>query len=93
MQIPRKQLRTEREQLLTLVNQWDPAGVIEAGASRDEYDGLVDRLFDLLDRETRESEIAKFLDREVNEHFGVKPRQTALFATKVLAWFRMRSQP
>jgi len=86
----RKQLRTEREQLLTLLNQWDPAGLIQDGASRSEYDRLVDPLFSLLSREPREAEIVAFLDREVREQFGVTPPEPARFATKVLTWSRMR---
>ena len=91
MQIERKQLRTDREQLLTLVNQWDPAGLLEAGASRNEYSAIVDRLFTLLANEPSEAEIAAFLEREVTAQFGTGARDSARFATKVLTWSRLRS--
>jgi len=92
MHTERKHPRTEREQLLTLVNQWDPAGLIRTGALRGEYDLLIDKLFGLLTREASEAEIAAFLDREVLERFGVRAPLPARFAAKVVAWSRLRSQ-
>jgi hypothetical protein len=91
MEKERKQLRTDREQLLTLVNQWDPVGLLEEGASRNEYSAIVDRLFSLLADEPSEAEIAAFLEREVREQFGNDAREPARFATKVFTWSRLRS--
>ena len=88
----RKQQRTERDQLLTLVNQWDPAGLIGAGAPRDEYAALVDQLFELLAGETAEAQVAAFLDSEVREQFGMAPPQAGQFAAKILAWSRLRDE-
>ncbi|MGZ7078776.1 MAG: hypothetical protein ACXVJT_05105 [Thermoanaerobaculia bacterium] len=91
MEKKRKQLRTDREQLLTLVNQWDPVRRLEEGASRDSYSALVDRLFSLIADEPSEAEIAAFLEREVREEFGTDAREPARFATKVFMWSRLRS--
>ncbi len=91
MEKERKQLRTDREQLLTLVNQWDPVGRLEAGAPRDVYGVVVDRLFSLLADDRSEAEILTFLEREVRQQFGTDAREPARFATKVYMWSRMRS--
>lgn len=88
----RKQERTERDQLLTLVNQWDPAGLLGAGAARHEYGPLVDKLFTLLERESSADTVTDFLDSEVRGQFGIAPPQPAQFAAKVLTWSRLRSQ-
>lgn len=88
----RKGTRSEREQLLTLVNQWDPAGLLEAGAPRNEYAALVDKLFETLSREPSEAEVTTFLDSEVTEQFGKTAPETARFAAKVLTWSRLRDQ-
>lgn len=91
MQKERRQPRTDREQLLTLVNQWDPAGSLAQGASRDAYSTLVDRLFNLVANEPSEEEITAFLVREVREQFGRDASEPARFATKVFMWSRLRS--
>ena len=66
--------------------------MLHAGAPRDEYEGIVDKLFMLLSQETSEAEVATFLEREVHEHFHTTAPQAAQFAAKVLTWSRMRSQ-
>ncbi|HMC23036.1 MAG TPA: hypothetical protein VKL19_14385 [Thermoanaerobaculia bacterium] len=85
----RKELRDRRGQLLTLLNGWDPAGLLDAGAPRDEYDCIVDNLLDLLSRTTSETEVTAFLKQEVSEHFGVAAPDAYRFAAKAVAWFRM----
>ena len=87
----RKTIRTRREQLLTLLNGWDPAGLLNAGAPRDEYDCVVDQLLSLLSRQTGEEEVAQFIESEIRDHFGRTPQGAAQFATKAVAWFRMLS--
>ncbi len=87
----RKAVRAQREQLLTLVNGWDPIGLLEAGAPRDEYDCVIDKLLGLLSRKTTKEEIADFLDREIADHFGTKPKDAGPFASKAVAWFQMAS--
>ena len=88
----RKQNRNEREQLLTLVNQWDPAGLLQAGKPRNSYDLLVDNLLSFLFNEPGEPEIAAFLDREVRAQYKVKAPESTRFATKVLTWSRMSEE-
>ena len=87
-----KQRRNERDprgQLLTLLNGWDPAGRLNAGKPRDEYDFMVDQLLDLLSTAPTEAEVAAFLERHVSEHFGLAPRDSKRFAAKAVTWYRM----
>jgi hypothetical protein len=85
----RKETRNQRGQLLTLLNGWDPAGLLHAGAPRDEYDFIVDELLGLLSRNTGQAEISAFLEQEVTEHFGTATPDASRFAAKAVAWFRM----
>ena len=87
----RKIDRGWREQLLTLVNGWDPAGLLEAGAPRDEYDWILDPLLGLLSRGATTEEIAQFLENETLTHFGVRAKGAAQFATKAVSWYRIAS--
>jgi hypothetical protein len=87
----RKAIRGWRDQLLTLINGWDPAGALAAGAPRDEYDGVVDELLSLLERRATAEEVARFLESEISDHFGARPEGAAQFATKVVSWFRIVS--
>jgi hypothetical protein len=89
---PRKAPRTRRGQLLTLLNGWDPAGLLQAGASRDEYDSIVDSLLSLLSRNAGKAEVAAFLQREVSEKFGKAPPDASQFAAKAVAWFQIASR-
>jgi hypothetical protein len=88
----RKTLRTPRGQLLTLLNGWDPAGLLEAGAPRDEYDCIVDALLSLLSRDVGKEEVAFFLAREVGERFGTAAPDVSQFAAKLVAWYQMASR-
>ena len=72
------------------MNQWDPAGLIGAGAPRDEYGALVDKLFGLLAHEPSDSAVVSFLESEVKDQFGIAPPQPGQFAAKVLTWSRLR---
>lgn len=85
----RKGIRDRREQLLTLLNGWDPAGRLRAGGPRDAYEQLVDDLLDLLSRAPGKEEIASFLERRIDEHFRVKPDGAEAFANKVLVWSQL----
>lgn len=84
----RKAGRARRGELLTLLNGWDPAGLLKAGGPRDGYDVLVDKLLGLLSRNASKEDVAVFLEREVIEHFG-KARDASQFAAKAVAWFHM----
>lgn len=85
----RKSDRAQREQLLTLLNGWDPAGVIHAGGRRDQYEGFVDRLLDLLSRNPATDEVTGFLRGEIRGTFGVDAPDPELFATKALTWYHL----
>ena len=87
----RKSFRAQREQLLTLLNGWDPVGLLEAGAPRDKYDWIVDKLLGLLSRNARKEEVTAFLEREMSVHFGVPVQNASQFAAKAVTWFQMAS--
>ena len=87
----RKFVRGEREQLVTLVNGWDPAGLIAAGAPRNEYDSVVDELLEVLSTHGTADEVTHFLENEISRRFGVAPPDIAQFAKKAVNWFRMAS--
>ena len=83
----RRTVRTPSEQLLTLLNGWDPAGVLVAGGTRNEYGSMVEGLLEALSRNPTREEVTALLDREVREHFDVTPRDSAQFAAKVITWY------
>jgi hypothetical protein len=89
MQGKKRKVRTRRGQLLTLLNGWDPAGLLQEGAARDEYDFVVDKLLVLLSRNAGREEVAAFLEREVSEHFNTTARDASQFAAKAVTWFSM----
>lgn len=91
MREERRKLRDEHGQLLTLLNEWDPAGIVGAGEGRDRYSPLADALLDALGDGGSEEDITAFLEREIKGQFGRKPPDAARFATKVIAWSRMAS--
>ena len=85
----RKTSRGQRDQLLTLINGWDPAGLLAAGASRDAYEGIVDDLLNVLAGRATAGELAAFLDTEIEARFGAPPVDSMRFATKTVSWFEM----
>jgi hypothetical protein len=85
----RKNIRDRRDQLLTLLNGWDPAGWLHAGAPRDTYEKLADELLDVLMREPHKEEIAAFLERKIDESFRVKPDGAEAFANKLVVWSQL----
>lgn len=87
----RQAARDQRDQLLTLVNGWDPVGLLESGAPRDKYDYLVDDLLGLLSSNATHDEIVSFLEREIAGRLGAKLNGAVAFANKAIAWFEMAS--
>lgn len=85
----RRRTRGKRDQLLTLLNGWDPAGVLQSGGRRDAYDILIDDLLGLLERDASKEEIAAFLEARTSDQFGVRPEGATQFATKTVSWFRI----
>ncbi len=86
----RKGIRSEREQLLTLVNGWDPAGRLKQGGARDEYDWLVDDLLGLLSQNAGHQQVVEFLQSEIRKRFGKTPENAQQFAVKARTWFETR---
>ncbi len=86
----RRGIRSEREQLLTLVNGWDPAGRLKQGGPRDEYDWIVDGLLNLLSRSAGDQEVVEFLESEIRQRFGETPANAHQFAVKAKTWFETR---
>jgi hypothetical protein len=86
-------------ELRALLRGWDPIGVFqdedpEQHAPEDEYDCLVPRLYGRLRAGEREPEILAFLEHELVEHFGLRPRREAdrQFAGYVVGWWADRTQ-
>lgn len=88
----RQRQRDEREQLLTLVNGWDPAGLLQQGVPRDLYAPLADKLFDVVSSDPSEDELSALLESEVREQFDAEAVDAGHFAAKVLTWSRLRTQ-
>ena len=88
----RKTTRAAREQLLTLVNGWDPAGRLAAGAPRDVYDPLVDAILVLLSRSEKHYEIANLLKSEVQQRYRADPKGVEQFVKKAATWHEMASR-
>lgn len=87
----RRSTRGRRDQLLTLLNGWDPAGLLQSGGRRDAYSVFLDDLLGLLERDASRQEITVFLDGRTSDQFGVHPQGAEQFATKVLSWYLMES--
>lgn len=88
----RKTRRGRRDELLTLLNGWDPADLLEAGAPRDQYESVVDELLAELARAAGKEDIAAFLERAIRESFGVTPKDSLQFATRAVTWYELASR-
>ena len=88
----RKIDRGSRDQLLTLVNGWDPTGSLAAGAPRNQYDFIVDELLNLLSRNPTVEEVAAFLERKIPSHVGKPIKGSEQFARKAVSWFQIASE-
>lgn len=87
----RKAVREQRDQLLTLVNNWDPIGLLQSGAPRDEYDRVIDKLLGMLSRSAPRDEIARSLEGDFVEHYGAKPKDLDGFVNRAVTWFKLAS--
>ena len=83
----RDTIRNPREQLLTLVNNWDPAGKLAAGAPRNEYDAITEKIYGLLSGGASREEVARLLESEIREDFGASPKDVEQFVNRAFAWF------
>lgn len=68
----KREIRARSAELRALMCEWDPIGVMDdPNSPRDEYDCLVGPLLTLLDSGASKEEIARYLRKEVDEHFGL----------------------
>jgi hypothetical protein len=83
----RKAVRVKQQELLGLLNEWDPIGVMP-GAPSDEYDCLLG-LLRRLQRGEEPGKLSRYLRRKLRHHFGLDPDQShpEQFAERVFAWY------
>lgn len=86
-------------QVESLVNEWDPVGLIEGGAPKDEYDCISVQLIELLVQGKSSDEIYEFVMRELEDHFelGIKSigeefkekfiQKQINFSEEISAWY------
>jgi len=75
----------------TILNCWDPTGVIHnADAPDDEYECLAKPLWRLLERDASNAEVSSFLRVEIVNHFGLDARHYDFdaVADTLKKWFR-----
>ncbi|MDI4645811.1 hypothetical protein [Cohnella hashimotonis] len=58
-------------QLEPIVNEWDPIGLINGGAPKDEYDCITVQLISLLQQGRDQKDIFEFIIHELDDHFGM----------------------
>jgi hypothetical protein len=83
-------MRIEKHELRSLMNDWDPIGLIEAGAPADEYECVVGPLLRMLEERAPVGAIAKYLASEFEEHFGVPITDAAAFGERASSWYETR---
>jgi len=83
----RRQIRDQMRELLSLVNDWDPAALVTAGAPADEYECLVGPLLSRLSQHPSCLELSEWLRGLVTEHFGLC-KDPEPFARRVTDWYR-----
>ena len=88
--LSKREIRARSAQLRALMCEWDPIGVMDdPDWPRDEYDCLMGPLLTLLDSGASKEEIARYLRKEIDEHFGLSADNydfTAV-AERVRRWF------
>jgi hypothetical protein len=87
MRIEKHELRQRWAQLRSLINEWDPIGLIEAGSPNDEYECIVGPLLRRLEERAGETAIAAFLAAEFDEHFGSPISDSSSFAERAIVWY------
>jgi hypothetical protein len=81
-----QELKRRYRELRDLVNEWDPQGLLNAGAPEDEYDRLVGPLLRRLEAKEAPEQVAVFLTSEMAEHFGMGVPDALPFAIRAHAW-------
>jgi hypothetical protein len=57
-------------ELTTIINKWDPIGLISSGAPEDEYSCATNEILSILYKGGRSGEIKNYIFNDMNEHFG-----------------------
>ncbi|MFD2614157.1 hypothetical protein [Paenibacillus gansuensis] len=73
----KKRYSTLYAQLEPIVNEWDPIGLIEGGAPKDEYDCITVQLIELLQQGMNHNDVFEFIVKELDDHFGMGIRSVA----------------
>jgi hypothetical protein len=90
VRLEKQQLRQRWSELRALINEWDPIGLIEAGAPPDEYECVSGPLLRRLEERAGTVAIAEYLSAELADHFGVPISDAPVFAAKVVSWYEKR---
>lgn len=90
MRIVKRELRQRSLELRSLVNEWDPIGLIAAGAPLDEYECVTGPLLRMLEERAGTETIANYLATEFAEHFGVPITDAAAFSKRASSWYDAR---
>ena len=87
MVIDRGRVKRLFRELQARVVEWDPLGVVAAGAPEDEYHCVTAPLLRMLAEGATERQIASYLKSDFNDHFGVRVQHAREFARATRAWF------
>lgn len=88
--LSKRELRQRSAQLRALMCEWDPIGVMsDPNWPRDEYDCLVGPLLTLLAQGASEEQLAQYMRKDLDEHFGLPPDNYDFteVARRVRRWF------
>ena len=81
-------LRKNSRGLHDLIDAWDPVGLLEIGAPKDEYGCLVEPILGHLVRGDTPEQLAAWLHSHIADHFGTSSPNARAFAEKACAWYR-----
>jgi hypothetical protein len=79
-------LRKLNRGLQDLIDEWDPVGLLQIGAPKDEYDCLVGPILLHLERGDSPAQLAAWLQSYIADHFEMSAPDALPFAQKARAW-------
>jgi hypothetical protein len=88
--LTKQESRDRWRELRGLVNEWDPIGLISAGAPQDEYECVVGPVLRMLETAETPEAISEYLENELAEHFGMPGIAASEFAIQAHQWYRER---
>lgn len=88
--LSKQESRARWRELRGLINQWDPIGLISAGAPEDEYECVTGPVLRMLETSESAEAIAAYLETEFAEHFGMPAVGASGFAQQAAQWYRER---